>query len=504
MPTRSSINSDPVITIVTVLKSGPGWLPEYVYRLRDAVARHLSLPYRFVCISDTELDCETLPLLPLDPAVPDAWGLWSKVQIFRPANQLWGPCLYMDLDTLVMDDFADIVAQCIGYRFLMSECPFRGRVRCSALMYWEGDHSDIWHRFQSRELQHWLDFYQNAPDSAQRGVEQAFVADTKGQPEFIQDVLDSALRIDRLRKGPTDQAIALAFCSGRRKPWHQLEHPDVRRYWLGKTMIVDTTLFNDEFDMLDIRLALTEKWVDRWIICEGNRTLSGQPKPYHLSNNLSRYYRYQDRMQVIRLDIPESWSNWDIENGQRAVIRDAYQDCAQDDVIMHSDLDEILDPDRIPEILAFLEEHDLPVSCALDFYLYRFDQRVERGWKGNVVAKKRHFHDPAALYKGSDARVGHARKRKDRSHCVGFPRRVGWHWGWMGNDEQIKNKVRSCIETQSRDADDILQNFKHGRAESAINHKCRTHYVADPGYPESVMSVLKQYPYWTVNDQTRN
>ena len=109
-------------------------------------------------------------------------------------------------------------------------------------------------------------------------------------------------------------------------------------------MIIDTTLFNDEFDMLDIRLALTQTWVDRWIICEGNRTLSGRPKPYHLSNNLARYAQYQDRLQVICLDIPETWSNWDIENGQRAAIRDAYQDCAQDDVIVHSDLDEILNP----------------------------------------------------------------------------------------------------------------------------------------------------------------
>jgi beta-1,4-mannosyl-glycoprotein beta-1,4-N-acetylglucosaminyltransferase len=497
MPIKSSISSKPAITIVTVLKSGPEWQPEYVYRLRDAVARNLSIPHRFVCISDVDLDCETLPLLPLDPAVPGAWGVWYKTQMFRPANGLWGPCLYIDLDTLIRDDFADILAQCTGYRFLMSECPFRGRVRCSALMYWEGDHSDIWYRFQSRELQHWVDVYQHAPDADQRGVEQAFVADTKRQPDFIQDVLDSTMRIDRLRKGPTESSAAILFCSGRRKPWHQLEHPDVRRYWLGKTMIVDTTLFNDEFDMLDIRLALTESWVDRWIICEGNRTLSGQPKPFRLSENLSRYHRYRDRMHVICLDVPESWTNWDIENGQRAAIRDAYQGCAQDDVIMHSDLDEILNPELVPDILAFLEQHDQPVSCPLDFYLYRFDQQTDRGWKGNVVAKKRHFHDPAELYKGLGAGVGHARKRKDRSHCVGFPQRAGWHWGWMGNDEQIRNKIRSCIETQFRDANKMLEDLKRGDTGSAINHKCHTHYVADPGYPESVMRVISQYPYWT-------
>ena len=43
-------------------------------------------------------------------------------------------------------------------------------------------------------------------------------------------------------------------------------------------MIVDTTLFNDEFDMLDIHLAITNHYVDRWIILEGNKTWSGISK----------------------------------------------------------------------------------------------------------------------------------------------------------------------------------------------------------------------------------
>ena len=54
-------------------------------------------------------------------------------------------------------------------------------------------------------------------------------------------------------------------------------------------MIIDTTLFNNEFDMLDIRLELTKHYVDQWIVCEGNRTMSGRPKPFYLSDNIERY-----------------------------------------------------------------------------------------------------------------------------------------------------------------------------------------------------------------------
>jgi hypothetical protein len=100
------------------------------------------------------------------------------------------------------------------------------------------------------------------------------------------------------------------------------------------------------------------------------------------------------------------------------------------------------------------------------------------------------FTTPHELYKGNST------KRKDRSHCVGFKEAVGWHWTWIGSDELVKNKVRSCIESQHRDPEQILEAFKRLDTISAINHKCTTRTI-DTAYPESVQNVLKNYPqYW--------
>jgi len=260
-------------------------------------------------------------------------------------------------------------------------------------------------------------------------------------------------------------------------------------------MIIDTTLFNNEFDMLDIRLELTKHYVDRWVICEGNRTMSGRPKPFYLSDNMARYSHWGDRLRVVRLDIPETWTNWDIENGQRSALLEGYQDCSDDDIVMHSDLDEIINPELWPEILQTVNTADQPVTCTLDMYIYRWDQQVDRKWTGNVVAKKHMFADPCKLYKGLQSGVGHAQKKKDRSHCVQFPKTAGWHWGWIGNDDIIKSKAWSCIETQHRDADEMLETFKRLDG-TAINHKTATHQV-DPQYPPLVDAVLRQYPYWS-------
>jgi beta-1,4-mannosyl-glycoprotein beta-1,4-N-acetylglucosaminyltransferase len=255
-------------------------------------------------------------------------------------------------------------------------------------------------------------------------------------------------------------------------------------------MIIDTFMFNNEFDMLDIRLAVTENYVDRWIVLEGSQTWSGHKKPYHLSDNLYRYHRYRDRMCVIKLDIPETYVNWQCENHSRSSLQQEIVNLDAQDIVIHSDLDEIINPEKIQQIIDYMDLHQQPVGCVLDMYVYKFDQKMDRNWNGTVIARKCMFENPQQLYKGNNT------KRKDRSHCVTFPETAGWHWTWIGNDNRIRSKVTSCIESQHRDPEQVLQAFKQLDTAAAINHKCESQSVAVT-YPDSVQNVLKQYPtYW--------
>ena len=87
--TRSAISD---LTIACVLRSGGDFDAEYVERLRDGVAANLSLPHRFVCLSDIEVPCERV-------ALRHGWpGWWSKLELFE---QLKGRVLYFDLDTVI-------------------------------------------------------------------------------------------------------------------------------------------------------------------------------------------------------------------------------------------------------------------------------------------------------------------------------------------------------------------------------------------------------------------
>jgi beta-1,4-mannosyl-glycoprotein beta-1,4-N-acetylglucosaminyltransferase len=256
-------------------------------------------------------------------------------------------------------------------------------------------------------------------------------------------------------------------------------------------MIIDTLLFNNEFDMLDIHLAITDQYVDHWVVLEASRTFSGIPKPYYLTDNLHKYQqRYGDRIQVVTLELTAEQTNLICETMMRQAIAPALAQCHAEDIVIHGDLDEIINPECWAEIIATMDQHNRPVSCGFEMYMYRFDQRAERGWKGSVVARRRMFDTPHELYKGDSI------KRKNRNHCVGLKTHVGWHWTWMGSDELIRNKVVSCIETQHRDPEEMLQAFKRKDTIAAINHKATTH-VVDTQYPDAVQAILKRYPsYW--------
>lgn len=258
-------------------------------------------------------------------------------------------------------------------------------------------------------------------------------------------------------------------------------------------MIIDTLLFNNEFDMLDIHLAITDHYVDRWIVLEASRTFSGLEKPYYLSERIAEYNReWDNRIAVVQLPLTTEQTNLICETEMRRGFRSALSTCSADDIVIHGDLDEIIDPGHWNSIVELLNQHNQPVSCGMDMYMYRFDQRAERGWRGSVVSRRSMFDTPHDLYKGSMD----VTKRKNREHCVGFRHSVGWHWTWIGDDELIKNKVISCIEHQTRDPNEMLDNFKRLDTVSAINHKCVTHVIPTV-YPDSVQQVLKQYPqYW--------
>lgn len=128
-----------MLTVACVLKSGGIYDASWVARLQAGVARHLSVPHRFVCLSDVEVPCERIPL------VHDWPGWWSKIELFK----LPGPVLFFDLDTAVTGDLSDIAAAVDDWALIALRDFYRPDGLGSGVMGWACDNSLFYERFAS-------------------------------------------------------------------------------------------------------------------------------------------------------------------------------------------------------------------------------------------------------------------------------------------------------------------------------------------------------------------
>lgn len=114
----------------------------YVYALRDMVAKYLTVPHEFKCISTDKFDGITQR----KPYVPYQ-GWWQKIGLFAPGVAT-GPSLYFDLDVVIVDN--------IDYMVEFTKAQFaapanwaqsgHGGIQ-SSVMVWSGNWTEPFDRF---------------------------------------------------------------------------------------------------------------------------------------------------------------------------------------------------------------------------------------------------------------------------------------------------------------------------------------------------------------------
>ena len=62
--------------------------------------------------------------------------------------------------------------------------------------------------------------------------------------------------------------------------------------------IYDCFTFYNEFDLLELRLSEHYDYVDKFVICEANKTHQGHDKPFFLEDNWDRYKRFHYKIII--------------------------------------------------------------------------------------------------------------------------------------------------------------------------------------------------------------
>lgn len=209
--------------IVCVLKTG-GWKnrhiaveyrPEHVQWMGRMVAKHVTVPHRFVCMSDVDVpDVETIPLR------DDLPGWWSKMCLFREFDQAF----YLDLDTVIVGNIDHMVSHEHDFTVLRNFSTTDKRRIGSGLMAWGRDLSGLYRKFMEKP-QHYIKTCVTPECWGDQGFIQAHYA---GRMDRFQDLFPGevvSFKTDLKRGDPLPQNKIVCF-HGKPKP------QDERRAWI--------------------------------------------------------------------------------------------------------------------------------------------------------------------------------------------------------------------------------------------------------------------------------
>lgn len=195
--------------------------------------------------------------------------------------------------------------------------------------------------------------------------------------------------------------------------------------------IIDITTFNNQIELLDLRINILKDVVDVFYIVESTKTHQGNPKEI-LGDGYSH-----PQLRVITLEFPEDLDNWGRENYQRAFQLDL-SEFDSDSIVLTSDLDEIPDP----EALKWLRDNINPeVVYHFDQQLFQYYLNVQNTtepWSGTRACS-------LDIYNNTNAEI--LRWGRHDWITLDLPK-AGWHWSFLGGEKMIEQKIRDYAHAE--------------------------------------------------------
>jgi beta-1,4-mannosyl-glycoprotein beta-1,4-N-acetylglucosaminyltransferase len=206
--------------------------------------------------------------------------------------------------------------------------------------------------------------------------------------------------------------------------------------------IIDVFTFNGEYDLLEIRLNILNKYVDQFIIVEAPTTFSGLVKPLYYNLQKERYTKWANKIKYYVIDenysleeiaLAESSPNtvgathWKHEFLQKESIKKALTHLEDDDICFIGDVDEIWQEPIQPDDNVF--------KLRLRVYTYYLNNKSSEQFHGTIVAQYKNIKNTC---------LNHLRTNAEKS--VPY---LGWHFTSMGGYDEVKRKLSDSYTRES-------------------------------------------------------
>jgi len=265
----------------------------------------------------------------------------------------------------------------------------------------------------------------------------------------------------------------------------------------GDKMIYDCFRFFNEEELVELRMNILDKYVDKFVVTECSVSHAGnaieQRFPALVKRKLNKFshkivYNYVTNTPT-NFDFcdtspwPRDADSFETDAWQReqslASIRSC---CDNDDIIIFGDLDEI--PSLNEENIALCKKHDL-VHFRNEMFMYYLNLHKESGWYGSKMMT------------GKFVKQYHSRTIRTYLTSLGVNFFGGWHWCFMGGVKKMIEKleayghqelnndfIKSSLEKNITDLKDIF--YRYGDTKFSILN-------IDERFPDEIRENLDKY-----------
>jgi len=255
--------------------------------------------------------------------------------------------------------------------------------------------------------------------------------------------------------------------------------------------IYDCFMFFDEEMLLNLRLNIMNKYVDKFIISEASYMHNGKPKK--LLFDINKFSEFKDKIVYLVVDNQPPDIDLVCKNDSQDIVsaktqsnaykRHIYQleqtklglsEAKPDDVIIISDLDEIpnledVNFEKIKQKLIFFKQK---------MFYYKFNLYYEMPWFGTRACKKKYFTSAKWLQWIKNKKYPLWRFdiffSKKKYNDIYFVENGGWHFTNIKSAEDIEKKLKSFVhykdfESSGLNTNDLKNLIKDKRV--MYNHK---------------------------------
>lgn len=211
--------------------------------------------------------------------------------------------------------------------------------------------------------------------------------------------------------------------------------------------LIDCFLYNDELDLLRLRLRLLDPVVHKFVIVWATETFTGKPKHDGFPWHDKEVAALRNKIYLITSHKLIGRTVWDKEHFSRNLLAGALNVAGADDLLLISDLDEIPRPAVLRRLRANPPQG--PHVLGLDYFNFKLNYQLVHGtqavWPGPILCPVPALTTPQAL-------------RNKRWAAVENPEActidAGWHFSFLTAEDDVRHKLTSYphqdSETQSR------------------------------------------------------